>query len=243
MLEPSINAEQMVELINHLVGISSNNRNAYPSKKREHWFQECTVVHKRTNNKVIVPGHYYMDSAFVRDMLHDGKFYEIEGLRHDRKHFTQSGVGIATTLEEVIKYVSFFHIRFGFLKYFDYIVRIEKSADIELFMRTPHRGDWGKEHGSKIRRNQIGLGNHRGLSDKVSYWRPESKFPNEKIRTRYGGLSNAIKISPSYIGKSFYEEAQLFIEQNESFLFFEILGVQGGAKGTLTVHEEFSFEK
>ena len=237
--DPSMNAHDMAGVIEHMATLSSRKQGYYVNSSRNKWFREC-VTRDSLGELQGVPGYYEMDSAFVRDMLGSGSFCEIESLRCQGKHFNQFGVGVATSLKEVIDYMYFLPLRVFSISGIDYVVRVEMCEDFELFLRTPHRGAWGREHGDKVLRDPMFLGNPQSESNMVSYWRPESKFSNEVIYSTVGGLSDAPKISPRYVGKSFYEQSKRFMEEHGKFLFFEVLEIRGEIKGELSADEQVS---
>lgn len=233
ILDPSLSALQMVDQINNL---SDNqmipaykeflkNRNSYINAWSIPYLNVGITLNIDSKMRGNIPGYYQMDGAFVRDMLDAGVFTELEAVRFDNKNkFHQCGAGVAMTFAEVGRYVESLPSRFPLLNQVEWIVRVEESADFDLFMRTPCVGSEGPNHGQNPRA-QILLGNGRGASEFVSYWRPDSKFPNVENPERWGSISCARRITPWYIGKKFYKEVQQLKEEHGKFLFFEILQV------------------
>lgn len=218
IFDPSLSALQMVEKINNL---SSNPMiSAYKI-----WLDDrSSYINPYLGKKML--GYYQMDGAFVRDMLDAGVFSELETLRFDRhKNFRQYGAGVALTFVEIYRHVESLPLQFPLLNKFEWVVRLEESSDFDLYMRSPRHDLYNHSlHGQRAR-TQILLGNPRGASKFVSYWRPDSKFLNVENPERYGSISYAPEITPSYIGKRFYNDVQEIKEKHGRFLFFEILQV------------------
>lgn len=216
--DPSMNAHDMAGVIEHMATLSSRKQGYYVNSPRNKWFREC-VTRDPLGELQGVPGYYEMDSAFVRDMLGSGSFCEIESLRCQGKHFNQFGVGVATSLKEVINYMYFLPLRVFSISGIDYVVRVEMCEDFELFLRTPHRGAWGKEHGDKVLRDPMFLGNPKSESNMVSYWRPESKFSNEVIYSTVDGFSDVRLTLTDNETNAVYEVTFGFKESGEPFVY------------------------